>query len=273
MSKTKLTKQIEHKLSTWQPKKLGDLEIAYLRSSYMEFEVPVTHGCVHDGLVDCVWCAEGFTNSREYQHCRLPWYINNTNRPIEHPCTNFKNLNKIQECVDTSLECAWRGKGVNKDNEKRIICFEIKISLSDFKSKNGHNFVGNLNYYVIPKPLLNDVINLVPEHIGIIVYMENSDRLYIVKESTYQNILEEDYNWFLLTCVNKRMTRENKRLKSLAFGYREMRDLCSSMLFSIEKYAKDNPKIEETVYINNYKYLYETYEKETRKALGGKEFI
>ena len=33
-------------------------------------------------------------------------------------------------------------------------CFECKTSLSDFKSKNGHNFHGNRNYYVVPKDLV-----------------------------------------------------------------------------------------------------------------------
>lgn len=270
MSKTKLTKQIEHKLSTWQPKKLGDLEIAYLRPNYLEFEVPVSHGCVQGGLVDCVWCVEGFTNQREYKHCSLHWYRKNCKADLSCPA-GAQDINERCSSIDT--ECTYRRNAVEKDNIKRIICFEIKISLSDFKSKNGHNFCGNLNYYVIPKDLYKDISGLVPEHVGVIVYTPSSDRLSVVKECECKSISEEDYSWFLLTCVNKRMTRENKRLKSLAFGYREMRDLCSSMLFSIEKYAKDNPKIEETVYINNYKYLYETYEKETRKALGGKEFI
>lgn len=30
-----------------------------------------------------------------------------------------------------------------------ITCYEIKISISDFKSPNGHNMVGDKNYYVI----------------------------------------------------------------------------------------------------------------------------
>lgn len=247
-------------MSYWQPKKLGNLEIAYLRPNYMEFEVPVTHGCVQGGLVDCVWCVEGFTNSREYKHCSLPWYIKNTSQPIEHPCTDFEKLNKIQECVDTSLECPWRSKGINKDNEKRVICFEIKISLSDFKSKNGHNFVGNLNYYVIPKPLLKEVQNLVPEHIGIIVYMENSDRFSVVKECTYKSISEEDYSWFLLTCINKRMKQTDKNYNKMLYAYREYRDLCGSLIFKLKQVAEAFPEASSMMYIDNYEYLYKQYD-------------
>lgn len=40
-------------------------------------------------------------------------------------------------------------------------CFEMKITKSDFKSKNGHNFVGNRNYYVIPKNIYPKVKEMV----------------------------------------------------------------------------------------------------------------
>ena len=52
-----------------------------------------------------------------------------------------------------------------------ITCYEIKVSKSDFKSKHGHNFVGNCNYYVIPNELYAAVADLVPEDIGIILYL------------------------------------------------------------------------------------------------------
>ena len=232
----------------------------------MEFEVPVSHGCVQDGLVDCVWCAEGFTNSREYKHCSLPWYIKNTKQPIEHPCTNFEKLNKLQECLDETLECPWRSKGVNKDNAKRIICFEIKISLGDFKSGHGHNFCGNLNYYVIPKDLLPKVQDLVPENIGIIVYMENSDRLSITKECTYQDIPEEDYNWFLLSCVNKRLNRIEKEHNALIYAARDFRGLCNSMLMRLEIIKQAHPELDD-LFLDNFIWCFNTYDDALHKAL------
>ena len=30
-------------------------------------------------------------------------------------------------------------------------CYEIKSSVDDFHSKNGHNFIGDKNYYVMPE--------------------------------------------------------------------------------------------------------------------------
>lgn len=67
-------------------------------------------------------------------------------------------------------------------------CFEIKISKSDFKSIYGHNFVGNYNYYVIPKELY-DKLNKEDfnwngrRDIGIMVYYKDSKTLRIVDKS------------------------------------------------------------------------------------------
>lgn len=53
-----------------------------------------------------------------------------------------------------------------------ITCFEVKITLSDFKSKNGHNFHGNENYYCVPKDLVPKIEALVPDNIGILAYIK-----------------------------------------------------------------------------------------------------
>lgn len=33
-------------------------------------------------------------------------------------------------------------------------CYEVKSSVEDFRSKNGHNFIGDYNYYVMPHDVL-----------------------------------------------------------------------------------------------------------------------
>lgn len=30
-------------------------------------------------------------------------------------------------------------------------CYEVKSSVEDFHSKNGHNFIGDFNYYIMPE--------------------------------------------------------------------------------------------------------------------------
>lgn len=57
------------------------------------------------------------------------------------------------------------------------ICFEIKSTVSDFKSPNGHNLVGDINYYVVPSDTFKQLEKLglvdeVPPHIGFITAHE-----------------------------------------------------------------------------------------------------
>lgn len=48
-------------------------------------------------------------------------------------------------------------------------CYEIKISKSDFHSKNNNTFIGHYNYYVLPKELYEQVKDEIPNHIGVYV--------------------------------------------------------------------------------------------------------
>ena len=37
-------------------------------------------------------------------------------------------------------------------------CYELKSSVEDFRSKNGHNFIGDYNYYVMPGEVYRKVL-------------------------------------------------------------------------------------------------------------------
>jgi hypothetical protein len=98
-----------------------------------------------------------------------------------------------------------------------ITCYECKITLQDFKSKNGHNFYGNHNYYVVPKELVNQIINLVPKEIGIIQFSKG--RLKKIKECQFKKIEDSQkitllYNAFKKWCGNYECAKEyNKQLR------------------------------------------------------------
>lgn len=36
-------------------------------------------------------------------------------------------------------------------------CYEVKSSVEDFHSRNGHNFIGDYNYYVMPEDVYEKV--------------------------------------------------------------------------------------------------------------------
>lgn len=48
-------------------------------------------------------------------------------------------------------------------------CYEIKSSMEDFRSKNGHNFIGDYNYYIMPEDVYEKVKNEIPYFIGVLV--------------------------------------------------------------------------------------------------------
>ncbi|MBQ6787531.1 MAG: hypothetical protein IJO85_07410 [Lachnospiraceae bacterium] len=48
-------------------------------------------------------------------------------------------------------------------------CYEVKSSVEDFHSKNGHNFIGDYNYYVMPRDVYEKVQREVPWKVGVFV--------------------------------------------------------------------------------------------------------
>ena len=48
-------------------------------------------------------------------------------------------------------------------------CYEVKSSVEDFHSKNGHNFIGDFNYYVMPAEVYAVVSKEIPHYVGVLV--------------------------------------------------------------------------------------------------------
>jgi hypothetical protein len=71
-----------------------------------------------------------------------------------------------------------------------VTCYEVKITYSDFKNNNGHNFHGNENYYCVPKELAPKIVNEIPDDIGIIVYYEGDKQngLREYRRSGWRNV-------------------------------------------------------------------------------------
>ena len=61
-------------------------------------------------------------------------------------------------------------------------CYEIKSSVEDFRSKNGHNFIGDMNYYVMPADVFNAVGAEIPYYIGVLVPY-NYGGLFVAKKA------------------------------------------------------------------------------------------
>ncbi len=86
-------------------------------------------------------------------------------------------------------------------------CYEVKSSVEDFRSKNGHNFLGDFNYYVMPEEVYEKVAHEIPCHVG--VYVPDGRK----KE------------WYSLKSVKKarRKDRERSALEILMMMFRSAR--------------------------------------------------
>lgn len=82
-------------------------------------------------------------------------------------------------------------------------CYEVKISVSDFKSKNGHNFSGNRNYYAVPIEIYESIKDNVPPGIGIIAYYQDSSHMIVKRESDMRQIAPEELNYLLYDALKK----------------------------------------------------------------------
>ena len=49
-----------------------------------------------------------------------------------------------------------------------VYCYEIKSSVEDFHSKNGHNLIGDFNYYVMPLEVYEKVRDELPCSVGVL---------------------------------------------------------------------------------------------------------
>ena len=216
MSKSQLTKNIERALSSYSPSSYGDFEFNYRRKHYLEFECPVTHSHIEDGIVDAIWLAEGYNNHRVQNYCKGPDLLRFSKGINKKWDSNICHMNEqtLKEIsYDTFIpcekDCVYRREMKNKDECFAIICFEIKISREDFKSKNGHNFIGNMNYYVMPFQLYKNIKNEIPEDIGCITYHYKDEnevgKLRLQKQSVYNKELNTSlYNSLLHTIVNRK---------------------------------------------------------------------
>lgn len=60
-------------------------------------------------------------------------------------------------------------------------CYEVKSSVEDFRSKNGHNFIGDYNYYVMPHDVFLAIKDEIPYRVG--VYCPCGSELKSVKKA------------------------------------------------------------------------------------------
>lgn len=74
-------------------------------------------------------------------------------------------------------------------------CYEVKSSVEDFHSKNGHNFIGDYNYYVMPEEVYAAVSLEIPYYVGV----------FIPESKNYKG------DWYNLKSVKKARRKDRNR--------------------------------------------------------------
>lgn len=57
-------------------------------------------------------------------------------------------------------------------------CYEIKVTKQDFYSKCHKSFIGNYNYYVMPRDLYYQIQKDIPKGVGVLVENKIGDKIY-----------------------------------------------------------------------------------------------
>jgi len=202
--KTELTLEVEEALRSYEA------NANKARGRNLAFEVPVVCGTPHGGLIDAVEVTEYTTCTHRTLGCRWSTAKGLTMGQFRYADCPRGYESAKQDCDDT--ECFWCFNRAYERDEVKIICYEIKVTRADFLSKNGHNFVGNENYYVMPLELYAKVRDLIPVDIGVIAYLsrnksEYAPKLRRKKDAEFKDIGHEAQKWLIMS-VFKRMRRE-----------------------------------------------------------------
>lgn len=87
-------------------------------------------------------------------------------------------------------------------------CYEIKSSVEDFKSKNGHNFLGDYNYYVMPQDIYDKVKDFIPFYVGVLIpSVDKNVGVYIIRRAKRHN---RDYSLPLMLLMMFRSANRDK---------------------------------------------------------------
>jgi len=202
--KTDLTRAIEKALRTYSPRRMGGININVFRGRVTAYEVPVECGCTDAGLIDCVKVCEYFGDLEWARVCRCHgWKRDGLRRmPIDCPKGIPDSERTPEYCNNAG--CHWNLVREAGRPKVLITCFEIKVTASDFRSKNGHNFVGNLNYYVVPKEIYKAIEADVPQGIGIIAYDPMGHAcLRRSRDSEFREMSDETQKWMILNVLKR----------------------------------------------------------------------
>ena len=161
--------------------------------------------CPNGGIVDVVRFEDYIMRDESFCQKLNPEKLSEADRDIIEKMNIStgvcKNGEEFSFDIDRCKGCVH--KKTNHILDMLVTCYEVKISVSDFKSKHGHNFFGNHNYYVVSSNIYDGIKDLVPDDIGIIVYYANTGNMRIKKQCKFKDINNETKVTLLYNALKK----------------------------------------------------------------------
>ena len=125
-------------------------------------------------------------------------------------------------------------------------CYEIKSSVDDFHSKNGHNFIGDKNYYVMPESVFESVKNEIPYFVGVLcpcqVFNDSSVyQLTVVKNAKKHDRTKSVSEMLLMMWRSSRREIVKARRIKKVEEVMETNVLIKNLREAASKWDRDNP--------------------------------
>lgn len=212
MPKTEMTLAIEKAIRSYRPAELSGIKVNKHRYEHTALEVPVACGTNLAGMIDAVRVSEYFGDMEWRRVCRLNQFRKKDGFRERMECAKGLDTSKAMDLYCEKKSCFWNVRQEVGTQKILITSFEIKVSKSDFKSKHGHNHVCNLNYYAMPKELYPQVQDLIPEGIGVLVYLHEGSYvgLRMKRKSAFVEMSDEDQKWMILSVMKRLRDMESK---------------------------------------------------------------
>lgn len=98
-------------------------------------------------------------------------------------------------CFEVTI--GWYGKErvdyLTYDTKGIWRCYEVKVSLADFRSKSHKTFVGHFNYYVMSEELYEKVKDEIPKHIGVFIGQKQVKRARKQELGVDEDVLKNSF--------------------------------------------------------------------------------
>jgi len=136
---------------------------------------------------------------------------NDITKDLEQRLYKYTNGTVLCSCFEVTI--GFFGKErvdyLSLDYKNTWRCYEVKSCKADFYSKAHHTFIGNLNYYVMPFAVYEQVKNDVPKGVGVLTELSEKNYtctdLWVTKKPVRQELKvdERQLLLYMLRSLNR----------------------------------------------------------------------